>query len=610
MRVPLEASLLLREDLTPERFEIKGKTSRFTEIDASVLVEGRTATVSVGGRASQVGVPDRWFTTGGYAPVAIQMMLLRFWDRHGRPAAIDTLPAGKVTIEHRGRDTVEIGGKPVELDRYSVGGLIWGRETLWLEPGKNLVAAVTVDAEYNRFEAVRDGYEEALATFVRRAGEDGMAVLAVIADRLDPRRRGMLAIVGGTLIDGTGTDPVEDAVIVVAGDRITAAGPRSQVAVPDGAAVLDATGKSVLSGLWEMHAHVTQVEWGPIYLAAGVTTARDCANEFEFIVAVRDAIAAGRGLGPRLLLAGIVDGDGPKTVGTDIAANAEQARAKVRRYKDAGFVQMKVYSSLKPELVPIIAEEAHRLGMGFTGHVPEGMSLVQAVEAGMDQINHVYHVTQAMLPGEPPRPPDNPSVIDVGRPYIDVDVGSDRAKQVVRLLKVRGTVIDPTLVLMEMILRPLDRPLVAIEPGVAKVAPELAGPLNSLGVPAEQREVADAIFRKHREVVAALHRAGVSIVAGTDQSVPGRSLYRELELYVQAGMTPMEAIRSATIVPARAMKLDDKVGTVEPGKRADLILVAGRPDKSISEIRKVKTVVAGGRVFDCAELWKCVGFRP
>jgi imidazolonepropionase-like amidohydrolase len=131
-----------------------------------------------------------------------------------------------------------------------------------------------------------------------------------------------------------------------------------------------------------------------------------------------------------------------------------------------------------------------------------------------------------------------------------------------------------------------------------------------MGVPPDQGKLADAILRKHFEVFAALHKSGVLIVAGTDKSVPGHSLHRKLELHVQAGMTPLEAIQSATIVPARAMNLDRQAGTVEAGKRADLILVAGRPDRNISDIRKVKTVIAGGRAFDCAELWKSVGFRP
>ena len=128
---------------------------------------------------------------------------------------------------------------------------------------------------------------------------------------------------------------------------------------------------ALLPGLWEMHAHFTQVEWGPIYLAAGVTTARDCANEFEFITAARDAIASSRGLGPRLLPAGFIDGEGPRSIGVDTATTPEQALALIRRYADAGFPQIKIYSSLKPELVATIAREAHRRGMSVTGHIPD-----------------------------------------------------------------------------------------------------------------------------------------------------------------------------------------------------------------------------------------------
>jgi imidazolonepropionase-like amidohydrolase len=355
-----------------------------------------------------------------------------------------------------------------------------------------------------------------------------------------------------------------------------------------------------------MHAHFTQVEWGPIYLAAGVTTARDCANEFEFITAARDAIASGRGLGPKLLPAGFIDGEGPNTIGVDTASTPDQATALVRRYADAGFPQIKIYGSLKPELVPIIAREAHRRGMSLTGHIPQGMDLFRAVESGMDQINHITYVTADMRVREPGKSKGSGS-LDMARMAREIDPESDRAKQIIRLLKEHGTVIDPTLAIHELALYPPGR---APEPGMARVAPELAGPLSSMGVPPVLEKGADALFRKYLRVVGALHKAGVPIVAGTDQAVPGHSLHRELELYVQAGMTPMEAIRSATIVPARAMKLDRQVGTIEAGKRADLILVAGRPDRMISDIRKVKTVIAAGRRFDCAELWKSVGFRP
>ena len=316
-----------RRDRTPERFTVKGRTSRFTRIDADVKVEGRTATVREAKTTTTRPVPDRFFFAGGFAPVSVQMMLIRDWERDHVAGPLKTLPGGSVTIEKRSRDTIEVAGKRIELDRYSVGGVVWGRETLWLDADRKLAAAITVNAEYNRFEAVRDDLESALPTFVTRAAEDGMAVLARLADRFDPKRPGPLAIVGATLIDGTGASPIEDSVVIVEGDRITAAGPRAG-RDPGRARIREARGLALLPGLWEM-GPLRQVGWGPVYLAAGVTTARDCANEFEFITAARDPIAAGGGLGPRLLAAGIIDGDGPRTISVNIAATPEQALALV-----------------------------------------------------------------------------------------------------------------------------------------------------------------------------------------------------------------------------------------------------------------------------------------
>jgi imidazolonepropionase-like amidohydrolase len=413
--------------------------------------------------------------------------------------------------------------------------------------------------------------------------------------------------VGATLIDDTGAVPVEDSVVVVTGDRITAVGPAAQVTIPREATLIDAHGLALLPGLWEMHAHFTQVEWGPVYLAAGVTTARDCANEFEFITAARDAIAAGRGLGPTLLAAGIIDGDGPRTIGVDVASTPEQALALVRRYADAGFAQIKIYSSLAPELVATIAQEAHRRGLTVTGHIPERMDLERGVADGMDQVNHITSIADALRAPDSANTPKKSNPLDFEARVRAIDLNSDRAKQIFRLLKEHKTVVDPTVALYDLTLHPAGR---TAEPGLAKVAPELAGSLHSMGISPIIAKPADELFRKYLDVIGALHKAGVPIVAGTDQAVPGHSLHRELELYTLAGMTPMEAIQSATIVPARAMRLDGHVGTIEAGKRADLILVAGRPDRKISDIRQVKTVIAGGRMFDCAELWKSVGFRP
>jgi imidazolonepropionase-like amidohydrolase len=200
--------------------------------------------------------------------------------------------------------------------------------------------------------------------------------------------------VGATLIDGTGRAAVPNATVVVDHGRIAAAGPSSTVKAPKNAQVVDGRGKTLLPGLWDMHAHFEQVEWGPIYLAAGVTTVRDCGNELEFIAAARDAVAAGRGLGPRILAAGIVDGSGPSAMSVQRVDTPEEAREWVDRYHAAGFQQMKIYSSVKVEQIKAVAEEAHRLGMTVTGHVANGVTVYQAVEAGQDQINHNERLEQ------------------------------------------------------------------------------------------------------------------------------------------------------------------------------------------------------------------------
>jgi imidazolonepropionase-like amidohydrolase len=145
-----------------------------------------------------------------------------------------------------------------------------------------------------------------------------------------------------------------------------------------------------------MHTHYAQVEWGPIYLASGVTTVRDCGNQLAFLLGARTALAAGVGVGPRLLSAGIIDGAGPNAIGVAQAATPAEGAAWVRRYHDAGLEQIKVYSSVPADVLPAITAEAHRLGMTVTGHVPRGMDGYAGVEAGMDQINHVSFIRDMM----------------------------------------------------------------------------------------------------------------------------------------------------------------------------------------------------------------------
>ena len=604
--VPLSVTFRSSDDLTPQAFEIKGKPARPSEIDEAVEVQAEKIRVRNREKWTEEARPKQFFAIAGYAPATMQMLMVRYWASHGSPAQLETFPAGRVKIEPRGHDIVTIGGKDESLDRFTIEGLIWGRETLWLDSKSNLAAAVTIDAEFDHFEAIRDGYESALGKFVGIAGTDGMAALADISKNISGSRAETLAIVGGTLIDGTGSAPLADSAVLIQKGRIVAAGPRSLVKIPHDATKIDARGKTILPGLWDMHAHFEQVEWGPIYLAVGATSVRDCGNEFEFITAVRDAVENGRGLGPRLLLAGVVDGTGPLALGVERVDTPEQAKMWTDRYHDAGFQQMKIYSSVQLEELKVVTAEAHRLGMTVTGHIPEGLTAYQGVEAGMDQINHIEYVVDIMRPPLPA----NATRLDRLKAAGDFDVNSPEAKKTVSFLVEHGTVIDPTLALFELYAASSEKPVASFEPGIAKVAPELAEVLSFDALPTPVTGLVQKDTQKGIEVLGVLHRAGVPIVAGTDQAVPGHSLHREIELYVQAGFTPMEAIQSATIVPARAMGVDKEVGTIEAGKRADVVILSANPLESIRNIRTVEFVVTNGVMYNCAELWRSVGFKP
>jgi imidazolonepropionase-like amidohydrolase len=433
-----------------------------------------------------------------------------------------------------------------------------------------------------------------------------MKALSEISKGISGSRASTIAIVGGTLIDGSGAAPVNDSAVVIHNGQIVAVGPRAKVKIPRGAHVVDAKGKTILPGLWDMHAHFEQVEWGPIYLAAGVTTVRDCGNEFEFITAVRDAVAQAKGLGPRLLLAGVVDGTGPLTIGVQRVDTPEQARTWVERYHSAGFQQMKIYSSMKLEGLKVVADEAHHLGMTVTGHVPEGLTAYQVIEAGQDQINHIGYIADIMRDPLPA----NAARLDRLKATASIDVESPQAKKALAFLKEHHTVVDPTLALSEFFTATTAKPPATFEPGVNKVAPELAEQLADIEPPSERSGLLEKVFEKELAIVGALHRAGIPVVAGTDQTVPGHSLHREIELYVQAGFTPMEAIQAATIVPARVMGLDKESGTVEKGKRGDLILIDGNPLEDIRNTRNVEYVVTNGVMYHTAELWQSVGFKP
>lgn len=593
------AELRLGTRLTPMSYQLHG------DRELSVDVEHGKAVIRDEGGTRQQPVNGGFFTTVGPAPYAVPMMLVRYWLAHGRPDTIPLLPYGQAAVRLLGRDTLQYPrGAPMVLDRYIIRGLddLWGGLTLWLDGEQALMAAIGGNSR----EAVRERFQAAMPFFIRRSVNDAVSGAETLSRSIASEHSGTFALVGGTIIDGRGGPAVRDAIIVVRAGRIVAAGPRATTRIPSDAARVDATGMSILPGLWDMHSHLNKTpDYLVTYLAAGVTTVRDMGSEMEWSAAFRDAVARGRVLGPRLLLAGMIDGRAPGANGLVQVATPEEARQAVRRYHTAGYQQIKIYSVLSPELVPVITAEAHRLGMPVVGHVPYGMTAVEAVEAGMDQVSHLWAVFNTLLP-------DGVRGANSQARYaasLSVDLSGKTARTLIETLRRHGTVIDATLAQERGEVAPLT---VATEPGLQHLPPELQhSTVRKSSAPPPDPLRADVYRTKVLELMRLLHRAGVPVVAGTDwEDLPGHALHRELETLVEAGMTPMEAIQSATIVPARVMRLDRELGTIAVGKRADMVVIDGDPLRSIREIRNVRAVITGGRMYGARSLWRRIGVPP
>jgi imidazolonepropionase-like amidohydrolase len=589
--VPLKTELRVNPVLEPLGLNIKGNVARGATVNDTITMRGNTARVKVDDSVFNKNIKPLTFPIAGYAPVIVQQVLIQYWKKHHEPANINTLPTGPVQIKRDGSDTLTYNSKPLILERYTIGGLIWGNEFVWTDKQGQLIAVITNDAEFDKFEAMREPYEALLSTLIGKSATYSMRLFTKSASiKIAPDK--LIAIKGGTVLDVVNEKTIPNAVVVIENGIIKKIGKEGEISIPAGAKVIDAKGKMLLPGLWDMHAHFEQAEWGPAYLAAGVTTVRDCGNEFSFINAIKDAIDQGKGVGPEILKAGIIDGKGQYALGIIQADTKEDAIKAVDRYKQNGFVQIKIYSSVKPAIVKAICYEAHKQGLTVTGHIPNRMTLQQGVDSGMNMVNHVQYVYTIMK-----RNKDR-----------SIDFNDSTSIAAINFIKQHNVVIDPTVGVFEMSFRNVKDDITKMEPAFYTLPLPLQALLKNTGQDSAGAKKFKPLYESMVTIVKKLHDAGATIVAGTDQGFPGFSVARELELYVQAGLTPADAIQTATITPAKVMNVDKTNGSIEEGKKADIIIVDGDPLTNIRDIRNVTTVIKEGHIYDPGTLHKLVGF--
>jgi imidazolonepropionase-like amidohydrolase len=570
--VTLTSTIQLTKDLEPLYLRIKGGTSRFSAVNDSVVINQNSALIKVDDSTFTKTISGINFPVAGYSPAVAQMLLIQYWKKHNQPASINMLPFGKVEISKDGEDDFTFNNTILKLERYVIKGLIWGNEFLWTDDKGQLICLITNDAEGDKQEMLLEAYESLLHAFVDKAAMNGMKLFTKSA-KPSFQKHNIIAIINGNLVDVVNSRSIPNTTVIIQNGKIKRVGSSASLKTPAGAFIIDAKGKTIMPGLWDMHAHFQQAEWGPAYLAAGTTTVRDCGNEFGYINAIQKAIDIGEGIGPHILKAGIIDGKGAYSLGIVTAETKEEAIAAVGRYKKNGFVQIKIYSSVKPAIVKAICDEAHRVGLTVTGHIPMGMTLMSAIDSGMDMINHIQYVFSVMK-----RKPD-----------YSIDYSDLANIAVFNFIKSHHTVIDPTLGVFELAFRNLKDNITGIEPNFATL-PEPLKPLfiNTGSDDTAQVKTGKVIVKDFKEITNILYKNGITVVAGTDMGFPGYSVFRELELYVESGLTPIQAIQTATITPATVMKLDVKTGSVTEGKTADIIIVDADPLQDIHNIRKVE----------------------
>lgn len=548
-------------------------------------------------------VSGGFFPLHSNIPAGIEIMLYHYYFKNGGKD-ISTLPRGTVSITQKAQDTVTIKGEKIVLDRYVTEGINWGGRTVWLDAEQNLIALVKANTQIR--EMVRKGYEDALPTFIAGNVTEQMNQLAAYTKENKEEQAKVLALVGGDIVDGLSETVKKDMVLLISEGKIQHIGSRTDTEIPESAKVIDVTGKTLMPGLWDMHAHSNQVQWAPAYLAGGVTTIRDNGNEVEFATAFRDAIAKEGALGPDILLAGMTDGPGIMGNGVIRARSVEEAKEVVAMYHKNGYKQIKIYSSVEPEIMKVLSEEAHKIGMSVTGHVPKLVgNAIFAVDGGMDMLSHRSLFLTALFPDK--------LKTDLSRYYLaENDITDTQINDAIKLYLKHGTVLDATIALDVVRTLPKGVPGEAVEPDIGRIAYELfEGKRFRSGLPEARSKLAIEDYTKAMEILGKFHKAGVPIVAGTDNIVPVFGLYLEIETYHKlGGLSPLEAIQTATSIPAKAMGMGEETGTLEVGKQADIAILDKNPLEDISNIRTVSSVITNGNYYKSEPLWKAADFKP
>ncbi len=520
---------------------------------------------------------------------------------------IDLLPTGhaRIAIGQAVEVTGPQGSKTIKL--AFIRGYGFAPSPVWLDADNHFFGNA------GGLSLLPEGYE-ANGPKLKEVSDAATAAMArdVSHRFLSPANRTPTLVDHVLMFDSIAGRYVPDRAVLIADGKVAAGAAGGSIKAPAGTIVIDGRGKTLTPGLWDSHQHVGGDDWNLIQnVATGMTNYRSPGSEIDDALSIYKRRAAGDLLAPDGKISVIIDQKGPLQGNGALTVTSEaETIAAVDKIKAAGLWGAKFYTSMNPAWIAPGAVEAHRLGLHVHGHIPAGMRPLDAVRAGYDEVTHINFIMMQAMPQAVVDKANTAARLEGPAKYgKDVDLDSPEMTAFYAELAKRKTIIDPTLTVWEPLMTSDGSSIAPEYAAFADVAPPaVVRGWHTSGYPLFENVTRDDFrksFAKMVGLVGKLHAAGVPIVAGTDGY--GLELVRELELYQQAGLTNVEALQTATIVPARMTGMADRAGSIETGKTADIILVDGDVSKDLTNLRHVNTVFLDGYRLDGAALRQASG---
>jgi imidazolonepropionase-like amidohydrolase len=587
----------------PLHWEIKGSSLFGAAVDEQYSWQGGNASWRSQADHGLVAAAEPGIYVGGdSSPWALELYARALLQAQGNTLAV--LPSGQMRLSTL--ETLQLGEPAQPITIFQLSGIDLDPQLLALDANGNLFSSFGGGGGL-----IREGFESELSKLNEWARVHELQRMQQLRTELAHEFSQPVRYRNVRVFDSVAKTLGEPASVLIVDGKVAAieaadAGDAAREVIVDG------EGGTLLPGLYDMHAH-NSMDSGLFYIASGVTSTRDMGNDDDLLAEIRRANDAGELVGPRITPNGLIEARSPYSarIGT-VADSLEEALEAVRWYAENGYFEIKTYNSMNPEWVAPLYEEARRLGLGMTGHVPAFMHPDQLIEIGYDSIAHINQLMLGWLltPEEDTRTTLRLTGL---KRAAHLNLDDPRVMKTVSLMKEHGTSLDTTAVILERLMLsragevpPGDHAYLSHMPiGYQRYRKRTFVPLDE---PTDDAEY-QAAFETLLGVVKMLYDNGVRLLPGTDDGT-GFTVLRELELYVKAGIPAAATLAMASYGSAGYLGQTDTVGNIAPGQFADFFLVRGNPLEDISAVRQIRLVSRGGVVYFPEEIYRALSIEP